>query len=101
MHRSKHTTKRLAGFTALTLALALAISPVAIAQDSAVGTYEGDGGPTIEVANLGGAGASADAVDDGSLPFTGMDVGMALGGALLLLGTGLALSRVMVREPGV
>ena len=104
MHRSKHTTKRLAGFTALALALALAISPMAIAQDSAAGTYDGDGGPAFEVANVGGAGgdgASADAAGDGSLPFTGMDVGMAVGGALLLLGTGLALSRVMVRETGV
>lgn len=106
MDRSKHTTKRLAGFIALALALALATSPMAIAQDSAAGTYDGDGGPTFEVANVGGSGsagggdgASADAAGDGALPFTGMDIGMAIGGALLLLGTGLALSRVVVREP--
>ena len=103
MHRSKHTTKRLAGLIALALSLALATSPMAIAQDSAAGTYDGDGGPTFEVANVGGGGsaddgASADEAGDGALPFTGLDLGMAIGGALLLLGTGVALSRVVVRD---
>lgn len=88
------------GLVASTLVLATA--PGAMAQGSAAGTYQGPGGATNQVAVSGGSGAEAtdpSATADstaGSLPFTGLDLGMALGGALLLLAAGLALSRVVV-----
>jgi hypothetical protein len=100
-------TSRVRSYTVLAAALAaMAILPAtALAQDASVGTYGGDGGNVLqqlESGNDSGAGGgTADSDSSGSLPFTGLDIGMALGGGLLLLASGVALSRLLVaqREP--
>ena len=82
----------------LALVLALALSANAFAQESSAETY---GGPSAQVLSGGGGsagGPSADTAADGSLPFTGMDIGLALAGAVLLIGTGVAVSRLTVRK---
>lgn len=94
----------------LLLACALAAAPAAaVAQDAAVKGYGGSGGEVQNVVSGGsadgngsgtGSGNGTGEVDgSGSLPFTGLDIGLALGGAALLLVAGLALSRVAVRQP--
>jgi hypothetical protein len=95
------------------VSVALAVPASAIAQDQlanpSAAQYEpqsqvqgttgsgggpGAGGPAPAVAQTptgGGGGSSL-----GSLPFTGMDLGIVAGVALLLTGTGLALHRLSV-----
>lgn len=73
------------------IATSLVAAPVAAAQSSSVETY---GGQQPFVAGAGGGGGgSADPSAAGSLPFTGMDVMLALGGGLVLLALGFALAR--------
>lgn len=75
----------------------LAFASAGVAQETSVEGYAGVGGETVSgVAAGDGAGASGSA-DDGALPFTGLDLGLALGGGLILLGTGVALSRLVAR----
>lgn len=94
---------RLAGVALLALVLTLGLSPSAFAQESSRATY---GGPSPQVFSGGGSGgaaggpsASADAADDGSLPFTGLDLGLAAGGGILLLGAGVAMAAATSRRP--
>jgi hypothetical protein len=59
-------------------------APVALAQQSSVDGYGGGaGGIQSEVESGGG----------GSLPFTGLDLGLLIGGGLVLLAVGLGLRR--------
>jgi hypothetical protein len=85
------------------LAVAFAGVPTAIAQDSiddpSSAQYdppipEGEG--TAGGAASGGSGGSGSGLDSniGSLPFTGMDLLIVVGVALLLAGTGFALRRL-------
>ena len=82
------------------LAVAFASVPTAIAQDSiddpSSAQYdppipEGEG--TAGGAASGGSGSGLDS-NIGSLPFTGMDLLIVVGVALLLAGTGFALRRL-------
>lgn len=89
---------RLSMLAALVMTFALTGAATAFAQGSSANTYGGDG-PQGVLAGGGGSGGSAEAAGAGAgaLPFTGLDVGMALGGALLLIAAGLAVSRLVVR----
>jgi hypothetical protein len=96
-------TKRVSMTIGLVLVAALVFSTAAVAQDSSVQTYGGGGNFTDQVADPGdpadpgagaAAGGSAEAADPGSLPFTGLDVGLAVGGALLLIGLGALVARL-------
>lgn len=93
-------TRRFAGIVALALVLALGFSSVATAQESSRETYSGQQ-PFVAGAGGGGGGGggSADTADPGSLPFTGLDLGLAAGGALLLIGAGAALAAGTGRRP--
>jgi hypothetical protein len=109
------------GLAAITAVLALA--PAAFAQSTGTG-YGGQGGGVAGqvapgappsagggVAGGGAAGAEAapggaaaaaeagEAEEGGLLAFTGLDVALIVGGGLLLLAAGVALSRVVARNP--
>ena len=74
----------------------LALAPSAMAQGSSVETYGGQG---TEVAGLESGGASpATEGGAGSLPFTGLDLALLVGGGLVLLLIGLTLARSVRRE---
>jgi uncharacterized membrane protein len=106
----KQTHRRFALLGALVLvSAALAVPSLAIAQDQlsnpSAAQYEPQGGVlggTANGANSTGSpsvagtpsGGGGDQI--GSLPFTGMDLVIVAGVALLLTGTGLALHRLSV-----
>lgn len=69
----------------------------ALAQDSSIGTYAGAGGGAGNQVDQGADPASDDATS-GALPFTGLDLGLVVGSSLLLIGTGMALSRLVARD---
>ena len=79
---------------ALTVAFVLAVAPAAMAQtaDEGYGQVLGaGGGPTAtQEQNVGG---TTSGPAGGSLPFTGMEVGVVAGAGVLLLGAGLLLRR--------
>lgn len=80
------------------LVASVTLAPRAAAQESSADTYGGPGATAFEVTqNVGGAGSAADPAA-GSLPFTGFDTLLALGGGVLLLVAGLALARTL--RPG-
>jgi hypothetical protein len=109
---SKHNRRFLALIGAsLLVAAVVAVPSSAFAQDQlanpSAAQYEpqsqvqgttGSGGggngssPAVASTPTGGGGSS----QIGSLPFTGMDLGIVAGVALLLTGTGLALHRLSV-----
>lgn len=100
MNSRAQLRKRLAGISALVLVFALAISPVATAQESSKRTYGGQQPFVAGGSGSGGdSGGSADVASPGSLPFTGLDLGLAAGGAILLIGAGAALASATRREP--
>ena len=100
------------------VAAVFTLAPAAFAQSSGVG-YGGQeggvagqvapGGPpsdggaagVAEGAPSGGAVAAeaGEAEEGGLLAFTGLDVALIVGGGLLLLAGGVALSRVVARNP--
>jgi hypothetical protein len=101
------------------IAAVLALAPAAFAQSSGTG-YGGQAGgvagqvapggapggaPPSGAAGQAGAGGGAAAAEargaeeGGLLAFTGLDVALILGGGLLLLAGGVALSRVVARNP--
>lgn len=84
----------------LAAAMLLAGAPVAVAQNSAADTYGGLGGtPVGDVTpEDGNDAATAEAASDGALPFTGYEIGLALGSAVVLVMAGLALSRLVTRR---
>lgn len=81
-----------AGVALVAVIASLALAPAALAQSSSVNTYGGQGGNVVS--KLEGD-PSASAKTTGSLPFTGFDIALAAGGGLLLVGAGLALSRIV------
>lgn len=82
--------------SSLALVVMLAFAPTAMASNSSVETYGGQGG---EVA---GSVAGGDPTDPGAsasssssaLPFTGLDVELLAGGGLVLLLGGVAMARM-------
>ncbi len=92
--------KRLALLMAM-VALALAAAAPAYAQSATGDTYGGRGGGIVGTVDSGD-GPSAPAPqqtqvastnDDGSLPFTGLDVGLLALGGVALVGVGVGLRR--------
>jgi hypothetical protein len=100
------------------VAAVLALAPAAFAQSTGTGYGGQAGGVAGQVAPGGppsggeGAGAAAgapsggaaaaeagEAEEGGLLAFTGLDVALIVGGGLLLLAGGVALSRVVARNP--
>lgn len=78
--------KKLVTMFACLLAVVVVYAPVALAQQSSVDGYGGGaGGIQSEVEGGGGAG--------GSLPFTGLDLGLLIGGGVVLLAVGFGLRR--------
>ena len=80
---------------------AFAVVPVAAAQDStsdpSAAQYDApipDPGATAGTSASGGSGGSGLNSNIGSLPFTGMDLLIVAGVALVLTGTGFALRRL-------
>ena len=72
----------------------------AAAQSSSVGTYGGEGANAAANIALNASGSAdpssaSGSAASGGLPFTGMDVMLALGGGILLLLAGLALARIL------
>jgi hypothetical protein len=65
------------------LATVVVWAPTALAQDSSVDGYGGVQG-----------GIQSDVEGGGSLPFTGLDLGLLIGGGLLLLALGFGLRRL-------
>ncbi len=73
-----------------------AFAPSALAQeDSADKVYSGEGGGTQQIVDPGGTGEVSDPGDPGALPFSGLDLGLMLGGAVVLVGTGAGVSRLV------
>jgi hypothetical protein len=71
------------------LTAALVTAPSALAVGSAQSVYGGEAGVThvqVQAANT-----AATASSSGSLPFTGLDLMLLVGGGMLLLLTGIAL----------
>jgi hypothetical protein len=78
---------------------ALALSSTAYAAGSAGQTYSGAGGQVQSEVQPGandpqGAGAET----PGGLPFTGLDLTLMLGGGLVLIASGVAMGRLMIRR---
>jgi hypothetical protein len=89
---------RMTRFTVAMLAagaLALAFASAAFAENSSVKTYAGGGG-NVQTQVASGEDPSATS-DSGSLPFTGFDVGLAIGGGLVLLAGGALIARLTPR----
>jgi hypothetical protein len=63
-------------------------------QSSVLGGTTSGGSPSVAATPTGGGGNGGSQI--GSLPFTGMDLVIVAGVALLLTGTGLALHRLSV-----
>lgn len=96
------------GIALIAVIVALVLAPAALAQQSSVETYGGQGN---EVANVtegadpgNGEGnpagtASAGSGGEGTLPFTGLDIGLLAAGGALLFGVGLVLARTVPNRP--
>lgn len=95
--------KRLALLMAV-VALALVVVAPAYGQSAVGDTYGGQGGGIVGTVDSGGNGSSAPAPqpqqvqvastsDEGSLPFTGLDVGLLALGGIALVGVGVGLRR--------
>ena len=91
----------------LLVAVALAVPGAAIAQDQLANPSAAQYEPQSQVQGAAVSGTSSPSVANtptggngngqiGSLPFTGMDLAIVAGVALLLTGTGLALHRLSV-----
>ena len=84
-------------------AFALALAPVAMAENSSVGTYGGQGGEVAgSVASGDPSDPGAEADSNSALPFTGLDLPLLAGGGLVLLLAGAGMARmVATREDAV
>ncbi len=67
------------------------------ANQVAEGT-EGGGGGAAGADNNGSVAAATES-GSGVLPFTGLDLALLIGGGLVLIATGVVLSRVVARDP--
>jgi hypothetical protein len=77
---------------------ALAVAPAAFGQGSSVGTYGGEGGQAQGGVAQGQEGVSGDVGGSGPLPFTGLDLGLLIGGGLLLVGVGAGMARLVPKS---
>jgi hypothetical protein len=89
--------KRLALLMAL-VAVALAVAAPAYAQNAVSDAYAGRGGGIVGTVDSGnGPTASTPqevkVADNGSLPFTGLDIGLLALGGVALVGVGVGLRR--------
>lgn len=95
--------KRLA-LLMVAVALALMVAGPAYAQSATSDAYAGKGGGIVGTVNGGGPGGNAPAQaqtpqqvqtasSSGSLPFTGLDVGLLALGGVALVGVGVGLRR--------
>jgi len=82
------------------VALALVVAAPAYAQSATSDTYAGKGGGIVGTVNSGkGPSAPAQQVQvasesgNGSLPFTGLDIGLLALGGVALVGVGVGLRR--------
>jgi hypothetical protein len=91
---------------ALTVTIAaLVVSSAAYATGSAQQTYGGRGGNVQSEVQSGAQGGANDPRGAGtaaakapsSLPFTGLDLTLMLGGGLILIASGVALGRLAIR----
>lgn len=85
-----------AGAIAVSL-LALALAPSALAAGSSVKGYGGAGGH-VQSALASEAQGTAAATSSGALPFTGLDIVLALAGGLVLLALGIAVAYLVPRS---
>lgn len=98
---NRGSTPPVARIAALAVVMVLAFAPSAFAQDGSAGaTYAGPGGNTQQQVSAGEEGGPTADKGDG-LPFTGLDLALAIGGGLVLLATGVAISRVVARDETV
>jgi hypothetical protein len=88
--------KRLALITAV-VAVALAFTAPAYGQTAVGDAYGGSGGGILGAVSGGGGGGSAPSkvvtAESGSLPFTGLDLGLLALGGVALVGVGVGLRR--------
>ncbi|MEO8092401.1 MAG: hypothetical protein ABI726_06810 [bacterium] len=89
----------------LAVAAVMALGPAsALGQGSSIETYAGGGGGVGNQVDQGAAsadpsqGAASADPSSGTLPFTGLDLGLVVGTGLLLIATGTALTRLVVRD---
>ena len=102
MRTRNSTRSRLAALLVIAVASALAVVPMASAQDSNSDPSAAQYDPPIPDAGAnsgasggsGGSGGSGLNSNIGSLPFTGMDLLIVAGVAFVLTGTGFALRRL-------
>jgi len=89
--------KRLALLTAV-VAFALFAAVPAFGADATTDAYGGRGGGVLGAVDSGGGNGQPPAqvaeTSGGSLPFTGLDVGLLALGGVLLVGVGVGLRRV-------
>jgi hypothetical protein len=79
---------------AAVLALTLAFAGTAVAQTSSDAYSDAGGQVQAQVQGDGDDDGTGSTGGDGSLPFTGLDLGLVAGGGLLLLGAGIAMRRL-------
>jgi hypothetical protein len=81
---------------------ALAVSATAYAAGSAGHTYSGAGGQVQTEVQTGANDPQGTGTEtSGGLPFTGLDLTLMLGGGLVLIASGVALGRLMIRRDQV
>ena len=91
---------KLKNFIAIAAVVALLAPAAALAQDSGVEGYAGDNNVVAgleDTSGNGGGTTQAQTVDNGSLPFTGSDLGVLAGAGGLLLALGFGLRRLTHR----
>ena len=92
---------KMKNFIAIAAVVALLAPAAALAQNSGVEGYAGDNNVVAGLedtsGNGGGGTTQAQTVDNGSLPFTGSDLGVLAGAGGLLLALGFGLRRLTHR----
>ena len=81
------STWGLAGIVAIAIVALLAFVPIAPAKDAATG----------QVAAVSNAAPSASNADGSTIPFSGLDAALLLSGAIVLVGAGAAIARLVPR----
>jgi hypothetical protein len=71
--------------------VAMALAPAAMAAGSSGSVYGGEGGEQV-------AGVAGAASDSGTLPFTGLEVGLLALAGILLVVVGVAMARALPRH---
>lgn len=90
-----HIARRLPLISIAVTIIVMAFAPAALAADSSIETYAGSGGNVQSKIQASDPGTATD--PGGSLPFTGLDLGLAAGGGLLLLGAGAMVTALAAR----